>query len=110
MLSTLSSARFLTLSNSNTVCKLRKCGTDEWTVRWSENCLTGIAQGTVMSNSLVGRLIALGVPQRLLMDPVLFDIFVSDLDEGIECTDCKFADGTKLGEVADTLEGCATIQ
>lgn len=41
---------------------------------------------------------------------VLFKNFISDLDEGAQCTLSRFADDTKLGEVDNMPEGCPTFQ
>ncbi|KAF7237296.1 RNA-directed DNA polymerase from mobile element jockey [Varanus komodoensis] len=91
--------------------KLRSFGIDQSTVRWIRAWLTDRKQRvTISGESLEWQPVTSGVPQGSVLGPILFNLFINIMEEGVNSLLIKFTDNTKTGAVATTEEQVLQIQ
>ncbi|TRZ18493.1 hypothetical protein HGM15179_008643 [Zosterops borbonicus] len=103
------SKAFDSVSHSTLLEKLAAHGLDRSTLCWVRNWLDGRAQRVVVNGAASSWGQSPVVSLRDL-GPVLFNIFIDNMDEGIESFVVKFVDDTKLGVCVDLLEGRRALQ
>ena len=80
-------------------------------VTWIEEWLTNRKQRVVVNGeSSDWEEVVSGVPQGSVLGPILFTVFINDLDDRIQSKISKFADDTKLIGKAGTTEETDVLQ
>src|SRR6266516_5871805 len=93
------------------MAKIRKIGIIGKLADWLQNWLEGRTQ-RVGINGVYSEweVVTSGVPQGSIRGPVLFTIFINDLEENVINNVLKFADDSKLWGRAETLEDRLSMQ
>ena len=93
------------------ISKLRAHGIGPEISRWIENWLTDRKQRvTIKGTQSPWTSVTRGVPQGTVLGPILFTIYINDIDENIKSQILKFADDTKLMAPVSNQEQITELQ
>ena len=83
------------------------CLATTWVEAWLRDRTQRVVVNGEMSNWTT---VTSGVPQGSILDPLLFIVYINDLDEGMTSNVLKFADDTKLSRKVDGDEYQEALQ
>ena len=85
------------MPHARLLVKLKALGVNDQVSSWIEAWLTDRRQRVVVSGETsVWSAVSSGVPQGSILGPLLFIVYINDLDEKMTSTVLKFADDTKI--------------
>ena len=102
---------FDTVPHKRLMKKVRALGIRGQIANWIENWLSNRQQRVVINGEYSGwSTVTSGVPQGSVLGPLLFLIYINDIDVGTVSTLSKFADDIKIGANVSTQEGIDGLQ
>ncbi|KAF7236281.1 Granulocyte colony-stimulating factor receptor [Varanus komodoensis] len=105
------SKAFAKVPHDTLVEKLRSFGIDQSTVWWIRAWMTDRKQRVTISGESSGwQPVTSGVLQGSVLGLILFNLFINDMEEGVNSLLIRFADDTKTGAVGTTEEQVLQIQ
>ena len=91
--------------------KLEAIGIDGKLLKWLGSWLLDRRQRVTLNGSNSKWInVSSGVPQGSVLGPILFLVYINDLDKGVESNMYKFADDTKLCRVIQTEEDAKVLK
>ena len=105
------SKAFDKVPHARLLMKLKNMGFETSITNWIKEWLSERTQRVVLNGSYSDWAgVCSGVPQGSVLGPLLFLVYVNDMDCGLEANISKFADDTKIFHEVSSLEDCEMLQ